>query len=52
MLLDTSLQFPIFPPLIAYATTDHASLVGAVGGGNLGKGQSSRSMRERLPCVM
>ena len=26
-------------------TTDHASLVGAVGGGTLG-----RSMRERLPC--
>jgi hypothetical protein len=30
-------------------TTDYASLVGAVGGGNLGRGQSSRSMRERLP---
>jgi hypothetical protein len=31
-------------------TTDHASLVGALGGGNLGRSQSSRSMREHLPC--
>jgi hypothetical protein len=31
-------------------TTDHASLVGAVGGGTLGRGGSSRSMREHLPC--
>lgn len=31
-------------------TTDHASLVGAVGGGALGRGQNSRSMREHLLC--
>jgi hypothetical protein len=31
-------------------TTDHASLVGAVGDGNLGRSQSSRSMREHLLC--
>jgi hypothetical protein len=33
-------------------TTDHASLVGVAGGGgsNLGRSQSSRSMRERLQC--
>jgi hypothetical protein len=30
-------------------TTDHASLVGAVEGGNLGRSQSSRSMKECLP---
>ena len=28
----------------------HASFVGAVGGGNLGRDQSSRSIREHLPC--
>jgi hypothetical protein len=31
-------------------TTDHASLVGAVGGGTLGSAWSSKNMRERLPC--
>jgi hypothetical protein len=31
-------------------TTDHASLVGAVGGGTLGRGRSSKSMRESLLC--
>ena len=30
-------------------TSSHASLVGAVGGSNLGRSQSSRSMRECLP---
>jgi hypothetical protein len=30
-------------------TSSHASLVGAVGGGNLGRSQSSRNMRELLP---
>jgi hypothetical protein len=30
-------------------TSNHASLVGAEGGGNLGRIQSSRSMRELLP---
>ena len=35
---------------MGYVTTDHASLVGAVGGGNLGRSQSSRSIRERLQC--
>jgi hypothetical protein len=31
-------------------TTDHASLVEAVGGGTLGRSRSSRSIRDRLPC--
>jgi hypothetical protein len=31
-------------------TASHASLVGAEGGGNLDRSQSSRSMRECLPC--
>jgi hypothetical protein len=31
-------------------TSSHASLVGAVGGGNLGRSQSSGSMREHLAC--
>jgi hypothetical protein len=30
--------------------TDHASLVGAVGGGTLGRVRISRSMRERVTC--
>jgi hypothetical protein len=34
---------------IVQVTTDHASLVGSVGGGNLGRGQSSMIMRERIP---
>jgi hypothetical protein len=34
---------------MAYVTTNHASLVGAMGGGTLGRGWSSRSMRQRLP---
>jgi hypothetical protein len=33
----------------AYMTTDHASLVGAVRGGTLGRSQSSRNRRECLP---
>ena len=35
---------------IAYMTSSHASLVGAVVGSNLGRGRSSRNMRECLPC--
>jgi hypothetical protein len=35
---------------IAYMNTDLASLVGAVRGGTLGRGQSSRSMRGSLLC--
>jgi hypothetical protein len=35
---------------IAYMTTDHASLMGAVGGSNLCRSQSSKSIREHLPC--
>jgi hypothetical protein len=35
---------------IVYVTIDHASRVGAVVGGNLGRGQSTRSIRECLPC--
>ena len=31
-------------------TTDHDSLVGAVGGGTLGRDWNSRSMREYLQC--
>jgi hypothetical protein len=31
-------------------TSSLAFLVGAVGGGNLGRSQSSRSMREHLLC--
>jgi hypothetical protein len=33
-----------------YITSSHASLVGAVGDGNLGKNQCSRSIREYLQC--
>ena len=33
-------------------TIDHASIVGTVVCGNLGRGQSSRSMSEHLPCVV
>ena len=31
-------------------TSNHASLVGSVGGGNLGRSQSSSSIRECLLC--
>jgi hypothetical protein len=35
---------------IAYVTPEHCSVVGAVGCGTLGRGQSSRHMRGHLPC--
>ena len=35
---------------ISYVTSSHASLVEAMGGGNLFRLQSSRSIRECLPC--
>jgi hypothetical protein len=35
---------------LVYLTSSHVSLVGAVEGGNLGSGQSSRSTKECLPC--